>query len=293
MAGGSGVEPEDAHRDHGGKHMAMFLIFVAAVAVLPATVRLWRRRHPASHRLVGAGTVALLPLYCAARNGYARFVCVWAAFVGASAYIVRLATRDPLPPRAPRRVYQWLALINKAAYGASAAGAALLVLCVLNVAPGATDSEAAVEAAMLVPFYGLYFGLMSRDLVSLCSDRMAATLGFAAGGRLPTRQLPPGACGVCGGALLGEGPGPGEPVHELACGHGFHACCVRGWCVVGKRDTCPLCRENVDLARFRRHPWDRQELLYVAALEHMRFFVSWQPLALTLLTGVFWALGLE
>ena len=36
-----------------------------------------------------------------------------------------------------------------------------------------------------------------------------------------------------------------EPVFKLACEHIFHEHCIRGWALVGKKDTCPLCDEKV------------------------------------------------
>ncbi|KAJ2636909.1 hypothetical protein GGF44_003037 [Coemansia sp. RSA 1694] len=299
------------HHGHEGKHLAMFLILVCVLAMLPSTVAYWRRRYPSSYRFVSIGSICLIPPYFAVGSGYYRFVSVWLAYAAANTYILYLATRSPLYPRTPRRVYQWFAFINKASYVVFVMGTILFALSFFNIAPGLTDSERYVEASMLTVFYGLYFGLMSRDLVALCTDKMAATLGYASIGHLPTKYLPQDVCCICGGELLGgdkdepgmlassssthrsAGTALAEPTHRLGCGHEFHACCIRGWCVVGKKDVCPYCREKVDLEAFKQNPWDKQELFYVTALEYMRFFISWQPLTLLLLTGIFWVLGLN
>ncbi|KAJ2653367.1 hypothetical protein IWW40_000420 [Coemansia sp. RSA 1250] len=296
------------HQGHEGKHTIMFLIFVCVLAMLPTTVQYWRRRHLTSYRLVSIGSICLIPPYFALGNGYLRFVTVWMVYALANTYVLYLATRKPLYPRTPRRVYQWFALINKTSYAVSVGGFVLFVLCFFNVAPGMTDSESFVTGCLSIMFYGLYFGLISRDLVTLCADKMAATLGFSTGDGLPTKRLPHGVCCICGDGLgfSSEGSTGGgllstkehsseftEPTHELDCRHEFHSTCIRGWCVIGKKDVCPFCREKVDLTAFRRNPWDRQELFYVTALEYMRFIISWQPLLLLLLTGIFWVLGLD
>ncbi|KAJ1901158.1 hypothetical protein LPJ66_000977 [Kickxella alabastrina] len=285
------------HHGHEGQHLAMFLIFIAVLAMLPATVKYWRRNHPLSYRLVSMGSISLIPPYFAAANGYHRFVTIWLLYAAANIYILYQATRRPLQTHTPRRVYQWFAFTNKASYAVFMLGFFLFILCFFNIVPGFTDTEAYLSASMLTLFYGLYFGLMSRDLVTLCSDNIAAALGYSGGEHnLPTKSLPREVCCVCGDGL-GERDGAAaavkEPTHVLGCGHEFHATCIRGWCVVGKRDVCPFCREKVDLEPFKRNPWDKQELFYVTALEYMRFFVSWQPLTVLLLTSIYWILGLS
>ncbi|KAJ2358277.1 hypothetical protein GGF43_000921 [Coemansia sp. RSA 2618] len=300
------------HKGHEGKHLCMFLIFMCVLAMLPKTVQYWRQRHPGSYRLVSIGSICLIPPYFALANRYFRFASIWIVYAVANTYILYLATREPLYPRTPRRVYQWFAVTNKASYAVFVTGFVLFVLCFFNVAPGLTDTERMVEGSLTTMFYGLYFGLISRDLVTLCSDRMAATLGYSSSNGLPTKHLPHTVCCICGDGLAhnvsGADTGGGllradaspkrsspvmEPTHSLGCGHEFHATCIRGWCVVGKKDTCPFCCEKVDLTLFKQNPWDRQELFYVTALEYMRFFVSWQPLTLLLLASIFWVLGLD
>ena len=66
---------------------------------------------------------------------------------------------------------------------------------------------------------------------------------------IPERALETDTCAVCGNKLLvpvGE-EGVIENTFRLSCGHEFHEFCIRGWCIVGKRQTCPYCHEKVDL----------------------------------------------
>ncbi|KAJ1936205.1 hypothetical protein EC988_008261, partial [Linderina pennispora] len=305
----------DKHKGHEGMHLIMFLILVVAMASLPQTVAFWRRRHPRSYRLVSIASICLIPPYFALGSGYYRFIAMWLVYAIANIYVLYKATREPLHPSTPRNVYQWFAFINKASYAVSFLGGILFMFCFFDVIPRYTDSDFFVEMSMTTVFYGLYFGLMSRDLVTLCTDKMAATLGYSSMASLPTKTLPKHVCCVCGAGLVsdesdhgmlfgdsdpssGSNAGPrvnviAEPTHRLECGHEFHASCIRGWCVVGKRDICPFCREKVDLETFKQNPWDKQEIVYVTALEYMRYFISWQPLTILVLATIYWILGLE
>ena len=48
---------------------------------------------------------------------------------------------------------------------------------------------------------------------------------------------------------------------QLTCKHLFHTSCIRGWTLVGKKDSCPVCMEKVDLRSvFADRPWDTRNL---------------------------------
>lgn len=40
-----------------------------------------------------------------------------------------------------------------------------------------------------------------------------------------------------------------------SCPLSFHEFCIRGWCIVGKKQTCPYCKEKVDLKRMFSNPY--------------------------------------
>ncbi len=43
----------------------------------------------------------------------------------------------------------------------------------------------------------------------------------------------------------------------------FHEFCIRGWCIVGKKQTCPYCKEKVDLKRLFPNPWEVSEMIKI------------------------------
>lgn len=101
----------------------------------------------------------------------------------------------------------------------------------------------------------------------------------------------------------------------------FHEFCIRGWCIVGKKQTCPYCKEKVDLKKMFCNPypffinntavavnslligifyltifyfrWERPHVLYGQLLDWLRWLVAWQPMILFLVQGINWILGLE
>jgi len=52
----------------------------------------------------------------------------------------------------------------------------------------------------------------------------------------------------------------------------FHEFCIRGWCIVGKKQTCPYCKEKVDLKKMFCNPYPFSKisfsLLSIEGQEH-------------------------
>lgn len=85
-----------------------------------------------------------------------------------------------------------------------------------------------------------------------------------------------------------------ERVFVLSCGHKFHEYCIYGWCLVGKRQTCPFCSEKVDLGRlFSALPFQKPHYLYGNLLDFIRYLFAWQPLIFFVVHMLDYELGLE
>ncbi|CAG8583939.1 4205_t:CDS:2 [Dentiscutata erythropus] len=120
--------------------------------------------------------------------------------------------------------------------------------------------------------------VLSRDFVEICTDRMASTLGYYNKDGFPRKHLRANICAICGVAANGTNEaGEQQNVFQLACRHVFHNDCIRGWCLIGKKDICPYCKEKVDMKEFKTNPWDTQQQLYLSLLDGVRYLIVWQP----------------
>lgn len=94
-----------------------------------------------------------------------------------------------------------------------------------------TGSEP-LQLGMLLLFNGIYFGVLSRDCVEVCSERMAASMGYHSKEGLPKRHLGANICAVCGGNVQhnpAKTTGEQEAeTFELPCKHVFHRNCIKG-----------------------------------------------------------------
>lgn len=93
---------------------------------------------------------------------------------------------------------------------------------------------------------------------------------------MPIRSLEQNVCAVCGNDLLVSEKENGviENTYKLSCHHVFHEFCIRGWCIIGKKQTCPYCKEKVDLKRLFSNPWERPHVLYGQLLDWIRWLVN-------------------
>lgn len=128
----------------------------------------------------------------------------------------------------------------------------------------------------LLIFYGLYFGVLGRDCAEMCTDRIASNMGFTGKG-LPSKKLPPGTCCICGEYYSSDNQ------IQLNCTHVFHDWCIRGWTMIGKKDTCPFCSEKVQLKQLFKNPWEKQGILWAHLLDSLRYLIVWNPVILTMI----------
>nr|CAG8491667.1 5535_t:CDS:2 [Entrophospora candida] len=174
---------------------------------------------------------------------------------------------------------------------------ALILLCSLILEIFYEGAEI-FELGIILLGYGLYFGVLSRDFVEICTDRMASTLGYYSKDGFPRKHLRANICAICGVAATGIGEkGEQAPANQkifkLSCRHVFHDDCIRGWCLIGKKDICPYCKEKVDLKEFKTNPWDTQQQLYLSLLDGVRYLIVWQPVIFAIVHLTYHVFGLE
>lgn len=99
-------------------------------------------------------------------------------------------------------------------------------------------------------FYGIYYGVLTRDFTDFLVDILAGNIGYySPSSSLPSKQLTSSICAICGrphgnedvldanSSSLDYTTTTGaerERTFTLSCGHKYHEYCIYGWCLVGK-----------------------------------------------------------
>lgn len=155
--------------------------------------------------------------------------------------------------------------------------------------------DAAFKFGTLLFFYGVYYGVLGRDIAEVVTDRMACTIGYYTDSGVPYRNLDKDTCAVCAQKIMIEKNEDAvvEERYTLPCSHSFHEFCIRGWCVVGKKQTCPYCKEKVDLQKLFKNPWEKPHVIYGHFLDLIRYALVWQPIIIGATQGFNWYMGFE
>jgi len=310
-------EHEEMHRKHQGHdamHAEMFIIFIVSMIVAQIVLMVWKRRHFRSYQTATLFGLWLIPCLISLHKFWWRFICSWLIYTSTSSYIWFLVTRSIISGRTPRLVYKYFLFLHKMSYVLGIVGyfAMLFTLMGVNTIFG-IKSNTSLDFGVHLIFYGLFYGVLGRDYAQICTERVACKIGYYTSEGLPKKVLEPGVCGVCGNSIhhpvanfdyhlqdvdpssaLAEALDiPEEQSYTLQCGHVFHEFCIRGWCVVGKLQTCPYCKEKVDLRRMFKNPWEKPHLFYGQLLDWVRYLVAWQPIIVVFVHGLSNFLGLE
>ncbi|CAO3591460.1 unnamed protein product [Absidia cylindrospora] len=296
------------HKGHESQHEMMALILLFALFSSQFLILYWKKKHYSSYQVISLAGLYVFPTFFALYDGWTRFLIIWTLFSIINGFVIHKASRKPLESMTPRMVYKWYSFLYTVSFAIGLIGYCMMVFVFFGFASFFNAGPGLMDAGVLFLSYGLYFGVLGRDFVEICSDRMASTIGYYSKEGLPQKHLQGDICAVCGQATslhhrklatltssstAGKPMFVNDPIHQLACKHVFHEKCIRGWCLVGKKDICPYCKEKVDLKQFKKNPWDTQQQLYLNLLDGVRYLVVWQPIIFGAVQLAYYLFGLD
>ncbi|KAG0192785.1 hypothetical protein DFQ28_007689 [Apophysomyces sp. BC1034] len=291
------------HKGHESQHEQMAIILLFALFASQFLILYWKKKHYSSYQIVSLGGLYIFPVLFAIHEGWYRFLSVWSIFSLINGFVIYKASRKPLEAMAPRMVYKWYTVVYNASFVVGLVGYCIILFVFFGIAAIFSAGPGLMQAGILFLSYGLYFGYAKKTEVLVENDRkMAVTIGYYSKEGFPRKHLNSAICAVCGqhtshqqGSLVDHQQAMfvDDSIHQLACKHVFHEKCIRGWCLIGKKDICPYCKEKVDLKQFKKNPWDTQQQLYLNLLDGVRYLVVWQPIIFAVVQLAYRILGLK
>ena len=193
-------------------HAEMILILLLVLVVSQIGLVQWKKRRPYSYHLCtligglqpGAGRggdklrcagMWIIPAGLSIRNHWWRFPLVWLGFSAVTGIVTRKSLEKPIQGTTPRLVYKWFLLIYKISYVVGIFGYFTMMATFLgfNLIFGVKPSTW-MDLGLLSMFYALYYGVMARDFAEICTEKMAANIGYYKSEGIPERHLESDTC---------------------------------------------------------------------------------------------------
>ena len=84
-----------------------------------------------------------------------------------------------LPPW-HRQVYKWFLLIYKICCGLGVVGYVIIMVTMMGFnLLFSVKANVWMDSGLLLIFYGLYYGVLGRDIAEVCADKMASHIGVS------------------------------------------------------------------------------------------------------------------
>ena len=122
----------------------------------------------------------IIPLVLCIRSYWWRFVFFWLLFSTISSLVLRKALQKPLHGSTPRLVYKWFYFLHQISCGLGIIGYSIIMATFMgvNMIFGVLPTKW-MDCGVLLLFYGLYYGVLGRDLAEIAADSMAANVGVS------------------------------------------------------------------------------------------------------------------
>uniref|UniRef100_A0AC34R3N8 Uncharacterized protein n=1 Tax=Panagrolaimus sp. JU765 TaxID=591449 RepID=A0AC34R3N8_9BILA len=156
----------------------MFIIFIIVLAVAQIILVLWKKKHFKSYQLATTLGLWLIPFTVSLYKSYYRFVFIWTIFTIVTGYYFIQSTKAQISMSTPRQVYRWFLIIHQLSYILGIVGYLILMATIIGLnLIFAIKTSTSMDWGIYLLFYGLYYGVLGRDVAHMCTDRMACKIG--------------------------------------------------------------------------------------------------------------------
>ena len=170
------IKEFEKHIGHENLHNMILLGLLALMLVIQFGLVYWKKVNHKSFQLVTLIGLWIVPFLISVYFLYLRFLLFWSGYTFITFYILKkIYFENPLEPNTPRRTYSWFFWIYKISFGSSVVGY-LLIMCDIFGFGDLIGFKFSYLGSMLL-FYGLYYGVLGRDLAEICAEKIATSFG--------------------------------------------------------------------------------------------------------------------
>ena len=113
--------------------------------------------------------------------------CIWLVFSCPTSLVIKRSLEKPIKGTTSIVVYKWFLLIHKISYFIGIFGLITMMSTFLGL-------NMIFRLGLDCVFYSLYYGIISRDFAEICTEKMAANIGYYKSEGIPERHLEKDIC---------------------------------------------------------------------------------------------------
>ncbi|CAG2164977.1 unnamed protein product [Oppiella nova] len=262
-------------------HALMLLILIGAIVLAQIGLIYWRKRSFKTYQNVSMIGMWFVPFALSLYNHWFRFVSIWLAITLVTSALISkpLFNKQLTAGSIPRLIYKWFYLLYSLSSIVAVSGYLLIMATLLgiNLLLG-VKPNVPLDFGFLLLFYGIYYGVLTRDFTDFLVDLLAANIGYyQPSSSLPSKQLKSSVCAICGRT---HNESTDEKTYTLT----YHPFFVQ----TGKTALFQL-----ELFEKRRDGKVFGVIDMPLDLDFIRYLIAWQPVIIFAVQCFNYMLGLE
>ncbi|KAM0675423.1 hypothetical protein GVAV_001250 [Gurleya vavrai] len=217
----------------------------------------WQKFHNKSCKITTTFLLFTFPPFAALLLGDLIFFFVCFGFILLLSKTYFNTTKKPMQSDTPKKTYRLFKNLYRTTSIGTIIGKTILIIGFM------LGNSNTLIIGILILFFSLYFGLLTRESIEFFSEKMAVNIGYYSREGAPEKIIKNNVCAICDKIT-------DTSSITLNCKHNFHKDCIQGWVFMGKKGFCPCCRENVSFDKFEVDSLQKGENLYSNLIDFLR-----------------------
>ncbi|OAF69053.1 hypothetical protein A3Q56_03199, partial [Intoshia linei] len=190
------------HKDPQLHHFIIMIFIFCFILLFQYFIHKWKTTNFKSYQFVTLIVMYVIPLLISIRMFFIRFIFISSLYFLGNIYIIYKALQKPIDRNSPRLVYKWFIFLYSACYHIGIISYAIIIFSMLGITYLVhVDPANGIDLGILGVFYAVYFGIVSRDIADICTNKMAVNIGYISEDSIPARELKKNICSLCSNEL--------------------------------------------------------------------------------------------
>ena len=172
------------------------LLLIFMLILFQYLIHFWRKKHHRSFFIITWLCLWLFPIIICIKLIFIRMIIIWSIFSILMLILLYKANQKNIDRKIPRYIYTFFYYLYKITSFLSIFGYTLCLCDFFGISIIFFNTIFS-QIGFIMLFYGLYYGVLSRDTAYLCTELLNKNMGFFNPNGFPTKMIPQNICAVC------------------------------------------------------------------------------------------------